>query len=153
MSSTPRTNKTFLVPLDIDPASTDALEFALDMSSPEDKLILLHLDRVSAFLHPDGRIRKEEPTHEQQELIERLKQKSGILCGTAGRSCTWRQYKFQGDVSEEICRHAQEDHVNQVVMGSRGLGTIGGIMLGSVSQGVLKHCHCPITFVKHSNHE
>jgi len=119
------------------------------MSSKEDRLILLHLDRISAFLHPDGRIRREDPTQAQLQAIDRVKEDSERICKEAQRSCVWRQYKFQGDVSEEICKQAEVDKVSQVVMGSRGLGRLGGFVLGSISQGVLKECQCPVTFVKH----
>jgi nucleotide-binding universal stress UspA family protein len=52
------------------------------------------------------------------------------------------------DVAETICRFAKEYNYNQIVMGTRGLGSIKGVLLGSVSHKVLHIAPCPVTIVK-----
>jgi nucleotide-binding universal stress UspA family protein len=43
-----------------------------------------------------------------------------------------------GSPVKEIPRHAEEDAANLIVMGSRGLGDLQGLLMGSVSH---KVCH------------
>ncbi len=53
-----------------------------------------------------------------------------------------------GQVAETIAAFATEMQCDQIVMGSRGLGTISGLLLGSVASKVLYLVDIPITFVK-----
>lgn len=53
-----------------------------------------------------------------------------------------------GIPSEVIVEKAQEGQYDIIVMGSRGLGKIKSIFLGSVSQYVLRYAHCPVLIVR-----
>ena len=53
-----------------------------------------------------------------------------------------------GDAAEEIARLADSLDVDLIVLGSRGLGTVRGALLGSVSHGVLNHTHCSVLVVR-----
>jgi len=54
----------------------------------------------------------------------------------------------QGNPKEEIVRAAEEWPADLVVVGGRGLGGVRGFLLGSVSQTVARHVHCPVLVVK-----
>ena len=47
-----------------------------------------------------------------------------------------------------ISQVAKEKGVTAVVMGTRGLGTIRRTVLGSVSDYVLHHAHCPVVICR-----
>ena len=53
-----------------------------------------------------------------------------------------------GDPAETIARTADELECNHIIMGTRGLGKIAGLALGSVATGVLHLAKVPVTFVK-----
>lgn len=59
-----------------------------------------------------------------------------------------RVYRRGGDPAGEILKAAKEVHADLIVMGSRGLGQIGGLILGSVSEHVLHGAHTPVLIVR-----
>lgn len=53
-----------------------------------------------------------------------------------------------GDPASRIVELARRDGVDLIVIGSRGRGTVGAMLLGSVSQKVAHDAHCPVMIVK-----
>ncbi|MCR6109366.1 universal stress protein [Bacillus sp. A301a_S52] len=50
--------------------------------------------------------------------------------------------------AESIIEHANNSHYDALVIGSRGLGTVQTMVLGSVSHKVIKHVKAPVLMVK-----
>jgi nucleotide-binding universal stress UspA family protein len=53
-----------------------------------------------------------------------------------------------GEPDKEIIRTAEALDVGLIVIGSRGLGAISRALLGSVSDSVVRHAHCPVFVVR-----
>ena len=53
-----------------------------------------------------------------------------------------------GNPAQEIVDFAHEGKFSHIVIGSRGLGSLKGIVLGSVSSKVIQLAECPVTVVK-----
>jgi nucleotide-binding universal stress UspA family protein len=53
-----------------------------------------------------------------------------------------------GDPDKEILRTAESLGVGLIVVGSRGLGALSRALMGSVSDSVVKHAHCPVFVVR-----
>ena len=53
-----------------------------------------------------------------------------------------------GDATEHIAGYAKDHGADLTVMGSRGLGNLSGLLLGSVSHKVMQVAHCPCMVVR-----
>lgn len=146
--------KSILVPVDGSAHSDKAVQFAADIASKNDAR--LHLLNVLLYGHVPESIRnlsdkkgREEPPiavgagyveaslpHEVLEdiaakLLERA-QKIAEEHGVSNVSTSWRG----GSAAEAILEQAKEAEVDTIVMGSRGLSDLKGMVVGSVSHKV-----------------
>jgi nucleotide-binding universal stress UspA family protein len=55
---------------------------------------------------------------------------------------------LEGAPAETILEVAKNRGVDLIVMGSRGLGRLTGVLLGSQSQKVVQHATCPVLIVR-----
>ena len=55
---------------------------------------------------------------------------------------------IEGNSAEAIIEVAKTRHSDVIVMGSRGLGRLAGLVLGSTSQKVVSHAPCPVLIVR-----
>ena len=53
-----------------------------------------------------------------------------------------------GEPDKEIVRLSEELGVGTIVIGSRGLGGLRRALVGSVSESVVRHAHCPVFVVR-----
>jgi nucleotide-binding universal stress UspA family protein len=53
-----------------------------------------------------------------------------------------------GDPDKEIVRFAEDAQADLIVLGSRGFGRLRRALLGSVSDSVVRHAHCPVLVVR-----
>lgn len=53
-----------------------------------------------------------------------------------------------GDPAETVCAYAKEIGARLIAVGTRGHGTVTTLLLGSVSQAVIRHAPCPVLVVR-----
>jgi nucleotide-binding universal stress UspA family protein len=86
------------------------------------------------------------------QLMEMSEQEAkNLLAGFRERTTTGsevREFLESGKAASKIVDVAKSWPADLVVMGSHGRGKIGGLLLGSVSQGVLSHAPCPVLVVR-----
>ncbi len=63
-------------------------------------------------------------------------------------SCEIHTELIEGSAAETIIEVANTRRSDVIVMGSRGLGTLAGLLIGSTSQKVVAHAHCPVLIVR-----
>ena len=82
---------------------------------------------------------EEESWQRLRELSWRVKVAGGTVAGSHLR---------MGKVDLEIVALAEELGADLIVMGSRGLGGVRRALMGSVSDSVVRHAHCPVLVVR-----
>ena len=89
---------------------------------------------------------EEEPAELRHEARRRLDEEVTRVEEAGG---TVREAHLrQGRADEEITELAESLGVGLIVMGSRGSGRIRRALMGSVSESVVRHAHCPVTIVR-----
>jgi len=53
-----------------------------------------------------------------------------------------------GHPAEHLIHKAETEHVDLIVVGRRGTSLVAKMMLGSISERVLRYAHCPVLLVK-----
>ena len=71
--------------------------------------------------------------------VEKLRSEGATLAG---------EHLIEGWVASGIVGLAEELGAGLIVMGSRGLGGIRRALMGSVSDSVVRHAHCPVMVVR-----
>ena len=135
-----------LVPFDGSPAATRALKLAIEQakSLPTHSIVVLlatqDLPEGVGIMSPEW-IREQEEQAGSQILAE-----PRSLCEKAGMPFEARVEL--GGIATTIERVARECDADHIIMGTRGLGGVRGLLLGSVATKVLKLVDVPVTLVK-----
>ena len=88
------------------------------------------------------------------EMIETYQREEGEKALAAARrmldeaGIQWHPHIVVGHVAEALCEFASRNACTQIVMGTRGLGGVAGLILGSVASQVIHAAPVPVTLVK-----
>jgi nucleotide-binding universal stress UspA family protein len=125
-------------------AATTAAELS---ESTDSELHLIHVGEVPLVYHPERHggyhVDYERAETQARELLEAQVEKmkeAGVRVAQA--------HLKMGRADEEIVELAQSMGVGLIVMGTRGHGRIRRALMGSTSESVVRHAHCPVTIVR-----
>eukprot|EP00245_Coleochaete_scutata_P006028 TRINITY_DN20139_c0_g1_i1.p1 TRINITY_DN20139_c0_g1~~TRINITY_DN20139_c0_g1_i1.p1 ORF type:complete len:203 (-),score=49.04 TRINITY_DN20139_c0_g1_i1:713-1321(-) len=91
-----------------------------------------------------------EVARREEELTQKLVQKFTKKCNDAKISCTFHAVK-DVDARERICTEVERLDADTLIMGSRGMGPVKRLLLGSVSDYAVNNCRCPVVVVRPKN--
>jgi nucleotide-binding universal stress UspA family protein len=80
---------------------------------------------------------------EAKEMLEQQAKRMEESGGTVSET-----HLREGRAEEEIVEVAEEIGAGLILMGSRGHGRLRRALMGSVSDAVVRHAHCPVTIVR-----
>jgi nucleotide-binding universal stress UspA family protein len=127
-------------------AALRAVELA---DATDSELHVVHVGVVPLFLKSyPGTLGYEGKLYEQieedsRELLRKQSRRVKAAGGTVART-----HLRMGAVALEIVGLAEELGADLIVMGSRGLGGVRRALMGSVSDSVVRHAHCPVLVVR-----
>ena len=137
-----------LIPIDGSPAALRALAFAMRaMRSPLDARV--HVLNVQAPLlqpWPGKLVSPDMINAELRSDGEKLLVQAEIMALSASVACV-AQVRI-GSAAAEIIAYAVEHDCDAIVMGTRGMGAVGSLVMGSVAQKVVHLSPVPVTLVK-----
>ena len=98
------------------------------------------IEMTDPILEEDLERRSEQRGRELLDaVVERVRSAGGTVT---------QAHLTMGDAAREIVHLAEDLEAGLVVMGSRGHGGIRRALMGSVSDSVVRHAHCPVLVVR-----
>ncbi|MCB1615535.1 MAG: universal stress protein [Pseudomonadales bacterium] len=137
-----------VVSLDFSPSSNEVIAFAEKMATlMSSKLWLIHI----AAPEPDPISLGMQPLPDRSSLAERYRYEHRKLQEIAEnmrkKGIDTTALLLQGETVETITEESRKLGADMLIMGSHGHGAIYQMLLGSVSEGVIKEAPCPVLLV------
>jgi nucleotide-binding universal stress UspA family protein len=109
-------------------------------------LHLLNVQTPPVHVFPDKLVSPDMLDHELLRTGAEALEQARTLVQAAGLECA--QHVRIGRPADEIAACANECHCDAIVMGTRGMGAVTGLVLGSAATKVVHVATVPVTLVK-----
>lgn len=130
-----------LVAYDGSETAKKAVEHAINLMKPEDKLVVITVvpsAAIKEFADIEPEISLFRARESLNELLSDLERK-GIVSEGVLR---------EGDIADEILKMAFERECDLIVVGHKGISKIGRFQLGSVADKVARYAERPVLIVR-----
>jgi nucleotide-binding universal stress UspA family protein len=144
--------KKILCPIDHSDCSKEALKYAVSFAMKDEaKLYLLHIIDIRSFNDSLVAMSQQIP---DEETLEQLRMKLlDCIPEDIRDDMDVEATVIQGIPFAEIISTAKEKEIDMIVIGSHGRTGISHMMLGSVSEKVVRKAPCPVLTVRQPGHE
>jgi nucleotide-binding universal stress UspA family protein len=123
-------------------ATRKAAELARQLKSTEVRIVVAY-DSIPLYLgEPNMQVVITNRKGEAEEILSAAVKEVGSI------PCEIHTEILEGDPASAIIEVAKVRNSDLIVMGSRGLGRLAGLLLGSTSQKVVSHATCPVLIVR-----
>jgi nucleotide-binding universal stress UspA family protein len=138
--------RTILVPTDFSEYAEHAYQWALGLAGGcKAKVVLFHAVPSTPYLTvPEGvyyldleKMKREMITEAEKQLTEFARKKGMSPVPVETRVGV-------GEAVWEICKLAEREHADLIIMGSHGRTGLSHVFLGSVAERVVRHAPCPV---------
>jgi nucleotide-binding universal stress UspA family protein len=134
-----------LLAFDGSPHSVRAAQTAAEIARCHPGLlrIVVTYDRIPAYLgEPNMQVIITAQLEDAETQMKKAQEIVGEIPGELSTEI------LEGPTAEAILQIAETRKCDLIVMGSRGLGSLAGLLLGSQSQKVVSHATCPVLIVR-----
>ena len=141
----PTHTRTLLLATDLSDASASATEEAFDLAGRLGaRLLVVSVIDPGSLKLAGGRFRARiDQVRERRERLAQVLVERGREEGLAVSFLVWT-----GDPGDMIVEAAEAEHADMVLVGSHGRGPVGRLLLGSVSEHVVRNAPCPVLVVR-----
>jgi nucleotide-binding universal stress UspA family protein len=147
--------KRILVPIDFSKHSDNALTYAAAFAEKFGaELYLLHVMQDLSMFIPDPAAATPPILPPGEQLAEAVRGAlDRIVRDHRLERFTVRPAVREGTPFYEITQHARENAIDLIVMGTHGRSGLVHVLMGSVTEKVVRKAPCPVLTVRHPEHE
>lgn len=136
-----------LLATDLSPTSTLATDWAFELARRNDAALLVVsvIDTRELLIPGGGYVARVDQVRDRREAVAQRLVTRGQAVGVPVTFLVWT-----GEPGESIVEAAVAEAVDVILVGAHNRGTLGRLLMGSVSDYVARHAPCPVLIVRES---
>lgn len=135
--------RTVLLATDLSLTSDEATQRAIELSVALSARLL-----IVNVIDPHGSSRNGPPGRIDQTRAAREAALVALVRDARARGARAEFLVWTGDPAASIAAAVEAEHADMLVVGTRGLGRAGRLLLGSVSDDLVRQASCPVLVVR-----